>query len=220
MITSVGDSLGWPFKDPSWLSKIVLQGLILIIPIIGQIALYGWLLITMDNLRAGRNELAPAGFHLGRGIGLFGVYLIYGIVIAIPAVVLGVAGGAMVAQNSGGGGSALIALGYLYEIVAGLFLLFLAPSIISTVWERGFSGGMDVASVWQRAIANPTNSIVAGLIILAAGVIAGFGFILCFVGILFTTVWSYGVQAAAAFWFASQSRGTAQAPSAAGPTAQ
>ena len=92
-MNSAGDAFAFPFRSPGWLGTIVLQGLILIIPIIGQIALAGWLLGTLDNLREGRQELAPAGFHLGRGAGLFFVFLIYGFVLAIPGIILGVAGG-------------------------------------------------------------------------------------------------------------------------------
>jgi len=88
---SAGDAFAFPFRSPNWLGTIVLQGLILIIPIIGQIALLGWLMVTVDNLRAGRQELAPAGFHLGRGIALFGVELIYGIALfIIPGILEGI----------------------------------------------------------------------------------------------------------------------------------
>jgi len=40
-VTSVADSFAWPFQDPGWFGKIVLQGLIAIIPIVGWIALAG-----------------------------------------------------------------------------------------------------------------------------------------------------------------------------------
>ena len=33
--TSLGDSFAWPFRDPEWFNKIVLMGLIGIIPIVG-----------------------------------------------------------------------------------------------------------------------------------------------------------------------------------------
>jgi hypothetical protein len=217
---SLGDSFGWPFRDSSWLSKILLQGLILIIPIVGQIALLGWLLINLDNVRAGRWELAPAGFHLGRGIHLFGVQLIYGVVIAIPAVVLSILG-ALLSQQSAGGGGALLGLAYLYQLLAGLFYLFLYPAITVATWRGGFSGGMDVNGVWRLAIANPTNTILAALVLLAAQFIGGLGIILCFVGVFFTGVYGTAVTAGAAAWFDQVSSGgapSATPTSPAGPT--
>src|SRR2546429_5043574 len=82
-MTSVGDSFAWPFQDPGWFGKMVLQGLISIIPIVGWIALVGWFMMTIDNYRAGRRELPPAGFHPERGVGLFVVLLVYGIVFSL-----------------------------------------------------------------------------------------------------------------------------------------
>src|SRR3977135_1197102 len=99
-MNSPGDAFAFPFRSPGWVGTVLLQGLILIIPIIGQIALAGWLLICLDNIRAGRQELAPAGFHLGKGISLFGVVLIYAIVLAIPGIILAILGGIAFAANS------------------------------------------------------------------------------------------------------------------------
>jgi len=59
-VNSVGDAFGFAFRDPKWVQKILIQGLILIIPIIGLIALAGWMLMTFDNIRAGRQELATS----------------------------------------------------------------------------------------------------------------------------------------------------------------
>ena len=74
-MTSAGDGFSWPFQDPQWASKILVQGLITLIPIVGWIATTGWLVLTIDNYRTGRRELPPYGFHLERGIVLFVVYM-------------------------------------------------------------------------------------------------------------------------------------------------
>src|SRR5207237_9207290 len=87
-MTSVGDSFAWPFQDPGWFGKMVIQGLIGIIPIVGWIAMVGWFLMILDNYRAGRRELPAAGFHLERGVGLFVVFLVYVIVFSLPGLLL------------------------------------------------------------------------------------------------------------------------------------
>jgi hypothetical protein len=199
-MNSVGDAFAFPFRSPNWLGTVVLQGLIGIIPIIGQIALLGWLMITLDNLRAGRQELAPAGFHLGRGIALFGVEVIYGIALfVIPGVLQGV--GSAVVSQSAGVGALLISIAVLLEVVASLLLAFLTPVLILRTSEFGFGGGMDVAAVWQQATANVSQTIVAALLIWVAQLIAGLGLILCGVGVLFTTVYAYGVMAGVVSWY-------------------
>jgi len=209
-MNSAGDAFGFPFRSPGWFGTVILQGLILIIPIIGQIALLGWLLETLDNLRAGRQELAPAGFHLGRGIALFGVELIYGVVLSIvPAILYGIGGG-MAAQDNTGGGGALLGLGGLLWAIVGLLLAFLTPALILRTSVGGFAGGMDVGAVWQQATANVGQTVVAALLIWVAGVIASLGLVLCFVGVLFTTVYAYGVMAGVVSWYERAQGGLAQ----------
>src|SRR5256886_15325816 len=100
-MNSAGEAFGWAFRDPSWAGKMIVQALILIIPIVGWIATTGWLMLAFENARSGRNELPPAGFHLGRGIGIFGVYLIYGIVLSIPGFILNGIGSHTVRTSSG-----------------------------------------------------------------------------------------------------------------------
>src|SRR5438034_4002380 len=102
---------------------MILQGLIFIIPIVGWIALAGWLVMTIDNYRTRRRELPPAGFHLERGIVLFLVYVVYIIVFAIPGGILQGAG----ASNDSFG---VQALGNLLSFALSIVLAFLAPSVI------------------------------------------------------------------------------------------
>jgi hypothetical protein len=193
----------------------LLQGLILIIPIIGQIALMGWLMITLDNLRDGRQELAPAGFHLSRGIRLFGVQLIYGIVLSIiPGILEGI-GSAM--QQSNGSGVALITLGYLVNLVALVLFAFLLPALILITYEQGFGAAMNVGAVWRLATANASNSALAAVLIVVAHLIGGVGIVLCFVGVLFTSVYAYGVTAGIVDWYRrAQTQPTQAGPSLAG----
>ncbi len=199
-MNSAGDAFGFPFRDPGWVGKIVVQGLILIIPIVGLIATAGWMLMTFDNLRAGRQELAPAGFHLSRGLGLFGVWLIYAIVLNIPSSVLNGMGNRF---NSNGHFAAnpFSGLGSLLGLAAQLFLDFLLPSIIVMTYHHGFSGGLDVQGVWRLATSQTNNSVVAGLMIFVAGIVAALGLIACCVGVFFTGAYAAVVIIAVVAWF-------------------
>jgi len=203
-MNSVGDAFGWAFKDPAWLGKIAVQGLILIIPIVGAIAAVGWLLLAFENARSGRNELPPAGFHLSRGIGLFAVYLIYAIVLNIPTFILSLIGGHTVTTEQGFSYSTGSPLANLWQLLAQLFLDFLAPTLIVMVYHRGFAGGFDIGNIWRYATSNPTNSIVGGLVIFVSGLIGGLGLIACCIGVLFTIIYSLSIQAGVAAWFERQ----------------
>jgi len=199
-MNSVGDAFTFPFRDPGWVGKIAVQGLILIIPIVGWIATAGWLMLTYDNLRAGRQELPPAGFHLERGIGIFGVIVIYAIVINIPGSILDGIGGAM-SRDNGFSYSPVSALGSLWSFAAQLFLDFLIPSLIVLTARNGFSGGLDVPRVWALATSQVNNSIIGGAVIFAAGIIGGLGLIACCIGVFFTLTYAAAVQAGVAAWF-------------------
>jgi len=205
-VTSVGDSFAWPFQDPSWFSKMVVQGLIFIIPVVGWIALAGWLVLTIDNYRAGRRELPPAGFHLERGIALFVVLLAYGIVIAIPITVLYTVGGA-------GHNGAVSALAGLINLALTLLFAFIAPSLILHTYRGGFNGGFDVNAVWETATANTSNTVIAGLLVYVARLVGGIGFLLCCVGALFTIPYSTAITAGIVTWYESTLSGS-------GPLAQ
>src|SRR2546421_767263 len=78
---SVGDAFGWAARDPEWIGKTLLMGLIGLIPIVGGLQLTGWMLAMLDNLRAGRQEIPPAGFRYAtRGVWLWLAGVIYGLI--------------------------------------------------------------------------------------------------------------------------------------------
>jgi len=214
VVNSVGDAFAFPFRDPGWAAKIVVQALILIIPIVGLIAAAGWMLMTFDNIRAGRQELAPAGFHLSRGIGLFGAWFIYALVLAIPGGILNGIGSAMNA-NHAFAGSPLTGLGSLLNLAAQLFLYFLLPSIIVMTYHHGFAGGLDVQGVWRLATSNTNNSVIAGLMMFVAGIIAVAGIVACCIGVFFTGAYAAAVMIGVASWFERQQAVPAGAPPAA-----
>src|SRR5260370_23000824 len=92
----ITDAFVWPFRDPDWLSKVAIMGLILLIPIVGGINGLGWMLAAIHRLRAGEEKLPPANFdYLGLRFRLFVVYLVYylalaavGLVLCCPATVI------------------------------------------------------------------------------------------------------------------------------------
>jgi hypothetical protein len=216
----VTDAFVWPVRDPQWVGKVVIIALILLVPIAGQINGLGWMLAALDRLRAGEERLPPANFgYLARGIRLFVVQLVYGLALLLivaafyaPAVVV------FIREGRGSANLGLISFGLLLNLMSfsvgslgSLAMNFLMPSIVLATDRGGIAGGLRVSDVVRRARASITNTLIAGLMLIAASFIGSVGSIACVVGIIFTLAYSLAVQA----WIIRSFELGAAAPSAA-----
>jgi hypothetical protein len=216
----VTDAFVWPVRDPQWAGKVVIIALILLVPIAGQINGLGWMLAGLDRLRAGEERLPPANFgYLARGIRLFVVQLVYGLALLLivaafyaPAVLV------FIREGRGSANLGLISFGLLLNLMSfsvgslgSLAMNFLMPSIVLATDRGGIAGGLRVSDVVRRARASITNTLIAGLMLIAASFIGSLGSLACVVGIIFTLAYSLAVQA----WIIRSFELGAAAPSAA-----
>ncbi|MGH7762574.1 MAG: DUF4013 domain-containing protein [Candidatus Dormibacteraceae bacterium] len=200
----ITDAFAWPARDPEWPAKLMVTGLILLIPIVGSINGLGWMLASLDRLRAGENTLAPANLrYIGRGFQLFVVDLAYYLVVAgiaaavyVPALIVATS------QSNGSANAALISLAIALSLLAfslatlgSLALNFVMPSIVLATDRGGIGGGLRVRSVLRHARANMANTLIAGLMLIAAGFIGSLGLVACGIGVLFTTAYALAMQA-------------------------
>ena len=199
-----GDTIGWPTRDPEWIRKVILMGLITLIPVVGAIAVLGWMLAALDNLRAGRQELPPAGFaQLGRGVNLFLVLLVYGLGLGAVLVFLFGAGAALAAVGSQGAGSAgleafgalFLGLGWLGAIAGQLLLFALLPAIILQTERGGIGAGLRIGEVAGLARRHAALTLTAGLMSLLAYVLGGLGAFICGIGYFLTIAYGYAMMA-------------------------
>jgi len=218
----IADAFAWPFRDPQWVSKVLLMGLILIIPIVGPINGLGWMLAALDRLRAGEERLPPASFdHLGRGFGLFVVYLVYYLVVALLASVIYVPSVLILAtQGHDNPNPVLVSLGigllvvtYSFLTLASLVLTFAMPAVVLALDGGGIGGGLNVKRVVKLAMSSLINTLIAGLMLIAAGFIGSLGTVACGIGVVFTTAYATAMQAwiIRSFEVGSHPAGTAEA---------
>jgi len=200
----VTEAFSWPFRDPAWVSKLLIIALTLLIPIVGSINGLGWMLASLDRLRAGEELLAPANLsYIGRGFRLFAVELIYSLAIVVVALLIFVPAVALsVRQGQGSANSGLIAAAVLLNLIGfsvitllSLALTFTIPAIVLATDRAGVGAGIDARAVVRRSRANLNHTLIAGLMLIAASFVGSIGSIACGVGILVTLAYSLAMQA-------------------------
>jgi hypothetical protein len=203
-VDRITDAFSWPARDPEWPGKLLVIGLILLIPVVGSINGLGWMLASLDRLRAGEQTLAPANLrYIGRGFRLFVVDL--GYVLVITAIAAAVYVPALILasnQSHGSANPALISLAIALSLLAfsvatlgSLALNFVMPSIVLATDRGGIGAGLRVPTVLRHARANLANTLIAGLMLVAAGFIGSLGLVACGIGVLFTTAYALAMQA-------------------------
>ncbi len=207
----IGKSFTYVFEDPNWIMKVLIGGIVLLIPIV-NFAVFGYMLTTLKNVADGQPNPLPEwsdfGAHFMKGLYAFVgalVYLLPGIIVICCAQLLtigvGSVAGAAGGRDTGGAlasavgflGLCLSCIAYLYIFLAALTLyapmtrFAMSANQLSLFWD--FRGNL---AFIQR---NLTNYIIALLISFVASFVAEFGIILCIVGVLFTLFWGYMVWA-------------------------
>ncbi|HKF76352.1 MAG TPA: DUF4013 domain-containing protein [Candidatus Dormibacteraeota bacterium] len=198
-MNGLSDSVAWPSRDPEWVAQVVLMGLINLIPIVGMMALLGWMLAALDNLRENRPVLPQAGFsYIRRGVDLFVVYLVYGLVLVLAWLVILAIGLGILALPGGRGtvlGVAVLLVGYAAVAIAALALLAFSPPIILATDRGGIAGGLNVPNLVAMATADVNETLRVGLFALVAFLIGGMGALVCLVGQVFTVPYGYAALA-------------------------
>ena len=200
----VTDAFIWPTRDPRWPAKVLIIGLTLLIPVVGAINGLGWMLATLDLLRAGEERLAPANLgYLGRGLRLFAVQLVYGLIVVVlalavyvPALLLAVRQGEGTADAALLGGAILLnLLAFGVATIGSLLLTFATPAIVLATDSGGVGAGLRAREIIRQSRSNLTNTLIAGLMLIAASFISSFGAVVCVVGVVFTAGYALAVQA-------------------------
>ncbi|MGQ9503240.1 MAG: DUF4013 domain-containing protein [Anaerolineae bacterium] len=203
----VGSSFTYMFQDRDWLKKILIGGVITLIPIVNFAAL-GYVVQVVRNVRDGQDLPLPEWDQFGEyfvsGLYLFLVYLVY----ALPVIVLAclqVAGSVTlgVSDSSGGNAQGLVSL---YAIAStclsclmglwGLFLGVISPALFVRFAETGSFGATLGLGGWLTVIrANLGNYLIVMILSwLVLSFLAPLGTIACVVGIIFTQFWAYLVS--------------------------
>lgn len=187
-----------------WIAKILIGGLVFLIPIVGPFILLGYMLRIVENVSNDVAQPLPAWSDFGDLLlkGLY--YLVISLVYLIPAfVVMGifvcVAGlGANAASESDTGGALVGVMSCI--IMPIFFILALGGNALATIAAARYvvtgslAQAFEVREVIAHLRANFGNWLMVLVTSILAGVVGSLGIIACGVGILFTLFYAYCVQ--------------------------
>ncbi len=196
----IGKAFSYVFDDEDWIKKVVIGGLLGIIPIVNFIVV-GYALRLIRNVAEGAERPLPEWDNWGDDF-------VCGLLVAVAAflywlpalIVMGIGSGigALLGSSSDTGDTAALCvtafqcLGSLWSIlVAIVFPSAMLQYVMNGEFGDFFKFGTIIAFIRD----NLGNYVIALLVSALANIVAGFGVILCFVGVIFTQFWSYVVMA-------------------------
>jgi hypothetical protein len=180
----IGGAFSYVFEDEDWIVKILLGAAIMLIPIFGQLALSGYGIAILRNVKAGKPRPLPAWSNLGDffmdGLMFWVIRLVYGLpifVLLCPIVFVGVLP-ALGAENEDlltilAGVSGVVIIGIsclivLYSILVGLLM----PVVQIRFAETGEIGAcLRFGEMFRFLFSNIGPVIVTQFVIWAASVI-------------------------------------------------
>ena len=197
----IGKSFSYVFEDKKWIEKILIGGIVSLIPIVGFWLVYGYLIQLVRNVRNHEPEPLPAwdewGDKLIEGLKLMIIYFIWGLPLFILYFLIILPLSFTGDSDSGSTIAGLFAtcfgcFAFLYAII-----LWLATPGITIKYAEGgqFSDGFKVGEILDFTKSHLGQIVIVALVSWVVYMIAGLvGTLLCFVGLFFTLFWGMLVQ--------------------------
>ena len=197
----IGKAFGYVFEDEDWIKKIAIGAVFVLLSplLVGIPFVLGYMVETVRNVMADEPSPLPEWSDLGEkfvtGLTLAAAAIVY----MLPVILLACLQGIVSLAAGDNGGEGLLSATLCVQCLSSLWGLLVAvvfPAAVIRYAESGqFGAAFRFGDIFGLITANVANYVIAILLGWAASIIAGFGTILCFVGVLFTSFWAYLVMA-------------------------
>ncbi|MGA7617591.1 MAG: DUF4013 domain-containing protein [Thermoanaerobaculia bacterium] len=192
-----GRSFAFVFEDPDWLNKILLGGLfyLLGVVIVGWFIVFGYLAALARNVIAGVERPLPEwsgiGDYFAEGLKLFAVGLVYllpNFLLALMWFGLSVLFDASDSWRVSGP-FAMVLLALFSVPIVLIVYVTMPAALIRVVVTRRFSAAFEFGRVWDLIRFNAINYLLTIATYIIASFVGQLGFLLCCIGVFFTSFW-------------------------------
>ncbi len=191
----IGSSFTYMFEDENWLKKVLIGGIVAIIPIVNFAAI-GYLVQIIRNVRDGHPLPLPEwdqfGAYFMDGLWIFLIILVYLIPLILLACIQGI-GTAALSSNKDAESALTIVSSCFSCLMAvwGLLVGALSPAVLIRYAEVGeFMAGFRFGEIFSVITANIGSYVIVLLLWWVASFIGELGIILCVIGVIFTAFWA------------------------------
>jgi hypothetical protein len=181
----IGRAFNFPFQDPRWVTKVLIGGVLILIPIFGWFTVFGYTIRVMRNVVSGSDVPLPEWDDFGgmfvEGIKAFVIALVW----SIPAIIIS----AIVNSSDN------VALSCLSAIVSAATNLFVLSATVNFARSGRIEDGFQFQDTISRVISNIGDYIIIFLLSFVLAIIAAAGLIGLCIGVLFTIFYTALVNA-------------------------
>ncbi len=199
----IGPTLTAPTRDPTWKRKLLLMGLLGLVPVVGLLNLYGYGVQVYRARRDGATELPPVGFgYIVAGLKL--CVPVLPVLCLLPSVYAFQWGFDLVLDAQPDPESLAHAIvhplavyhwhvfvGYkLLVALLALLFLFLGPAIAHQYLSKGdLLASLRFPTLLRTVSKHPGAYLLLWVMLAASGLIAGLGAVVFGVGVILTVPW-------------------------------
>jgi hypothetical protein len=193
-----GKAFTFLFEDKEWLQKILLVGLVTLIPFIGWLFVLGWTLEISRRVSSDAQQTLPGleefSERLVQGLKGFVIAFVY----SLPITFIALAFAAILAVETEAIAEAIIIATVVYvcciSAYSVILVIFMPPAFGALADTGQISEAFRFGRLWSLMKAAPGAYILAIIGVWLAGLISMVGLLLCCIGVIFTAAYAAAVQ--------------------------
>lgn len=192
----LGRAFGFVIKDQNWFGKILLGGVISLIPLVGLLAVWGFFIQTAQNVKHGDPQPLPSwgdfGTHLLKGLYFLIISIVYAIPIAIILTPIICVAGIFFGENEASP-MGIFMMFVFYAVAIPLTYggqLLVQGALFRYVQTEQLGAALNIIGVFRAIRNDPHSYLLIFAVRLLTSVVALLGISIFGIGILFTTMYA------------------------------